>query len=118
MHHILLLTPILALVLFLVLPWPSALLLYLPIAIGSLIAFRKVMQAMRRPSVTGERAMIGDRAVVVKATRSHTEVHYRGESWRAVSSQPLQRGQEVIIEGVDGLTLRVTPLPYSQTINA
>jgi membrane-bound ClpP family serine protease len=35
---------------------------------------------------------------------------YKGEIWRAVSSQPLQPGQQVVIEKVEGLTPQVAPL--------
>jgi membrane protein implicated in regulation of membrane protease activity len=118
MHHILLFIPLLALVLFIFLPWPLALLLYLPIAIGSSIAFWKAMQALREPSVTGKGAMIGDQAVVVDVMRDELEVHYQGENWRAVASQPTHRGQKVIIKGVDGLTLLVAPLAVPQTMGA
>jgi membrane protein implicated in regulation of membrane protease activity len=97
-HHILLFIPLLALVLFIFLPWPLALLLYLPIAIGSLIGFWKAMQVLREPSVTGEGAMIGDQAVVVDVMSDELEVHYQGENWHAVSSQPMHPGQKVIIE--------------------
>ncbi len=116
MHHILLFIPLLALVLFIFLPWPLALPLYLPIAIGSSIAFWKAMQALRKPSVTGKGAMIGDQAVVVEVMRDELEVHYQGENWRAAASQPMHRGQKVIIKGVDGLTLLVAPLAVPQTM--
>ncbi len=57
--------------------------------------------------------MVGDQAVVVKAEGGEVEVDYQGETWRAFSSQPLQPGQQVVIEAVDGLTLRVAPVARS-----
>ena len=110
MHHLLLFLPLLALGLFFVLPWQLALALYVPIAIGSLVAYRKAWQAQSRPQVTGKRAMIGDQAEVAGTDGDGAEVEYQGALWRAVSSQPLHPGQQVIIEAVDGLTLRVAPL--------
>jgi membrane protein implicated in regulation of membrane protease activity len=118
MHHILLLIPLLALVLFIFVPWPLSLLLYLPVAIVSSIAFWKAMQALREPSVAGKSAMIGEQAVVVDVMRDELEVHYQGENWRAVASQPTHRGQKVIIEDVDGLTLLVAPLAVPQNVDA
>jgi membrane protein implicated in regulation of membrane protease activity len=109
-HHAFLFMPLIALLLFLVLPWPYALALYIPIATVSLLGYWKTLQALRRPPVTGERAMIGERAEVISSKSEEVEVHYRGETWRAVSSQALQDGQEVVIEGIEGLTLRVAPL--------
>ncbi len=55
--------------------------------------------------------MIGGQAVVVRADADQTEVDYQGETWRAVSSHPLQVGQKVMIEGVEGLMLKVKPAP-------
>jgi membrane protein implicated in regulation of membrane protease activity len=117
-HHIFLFIPLLALVLFIFLPWPLALLLYLPIAITSLIAFWKAIQVLREPSVAGKSAMIGDQAVVVDVMRDELEVHYQGENWHAVATQPVNPGQKVIIEDVDGLTLLVAPLAVPQNVDA
>lgn len=110
MAHIFMFMPLLALVLFVLLPWQWALPLYLPIAIGSAAIARKAMRAQRQPAANGEEAMLGDRAVVVSVENRAAWVHYRGENWRAVSSHTLHRGQQVVIEDVEGLTLRVVPL--------
>ena len=110
MHHAFLFVPLIALILFLLLPWPYALALYVPIAGVSLLGYWKALQVQRRPPVIGKRAMIGGHAEVVSSKQGELEVHYRGETWWATSSQTLQRGQEVVIEGIEGLTLRVEPL--------
>ena len=115
MHHLLLFLPLLALILFYLLPWPCALPFYALILVGSIIAYWKALQAQRQPPVMGRRAMIGDRAVVVKAAKGGLEVEYKGEIWNAVSPQPLQLGHEVIIEKVEGLILQVAPLPQPAT---
>ena len=111
MHHLLLLIVLFGWILFLFLSWQIALPLY---ALGVIISFAiywKITLALRRRPVIGKRAMIGGQAVVVKAQADQTEVDYQGESWRAVSSQPLHVGQKVVIEGVEGLILRVKPIP-------
>ena len=110
MHHLRLLLPLLALGLFFLFPWWLALLLYVPLLIGSLFAYWKALQAQRASPFTGREAMIGDRAVVATTTDNKTAVHYHGETWRAISSHPAHPGQQVIIEGIEGLTLRVRPL--------
>jgi membrane protein implicated in regulation of membrane protease activity len=113
MHHLLLLVVLLGWILFLFLSWQVALPLYVAGVIVSLAIYWKIIQAQRRQPVTGKRTMIGRRAIVVRVEGSDIEVQYEGEIWRAVSAQPLDRGQQVIIEGVEGLILRVKPAPRS-----
>jgi membrane protein implicated in regulation of membrane protease activity len=110
MHHLSLLLLLVALVLFILLPWWVALPLTMPLLGIIAFAFYKGRQALRQQPVTGEEAMVGNRAVVSSARQGHLQVRYQGETWRAVSAHPLHRGQMVIIENVDGLTLRVVPL--------
>jgi membrane protein implicated in regulation of membrane protease activity len=111
MHHLLLFIPLLALFLFLWLPWKAALPGYLVLSVVSLVAYWKAIQALRQRPIMGRRAMVGDRAVVVKVQGSEVEVEYKGEIWSAVSAQPLEPGQQVTIEKAEGLTLHVNPSP-------
>lgn len=110
MHHLLLFLPLLTLILFFFLPWKVALPFYAFILIGSIIGYWKALQAQRQPPVMGRRTMIGDKAIVVSAARGVAEVEYQGEIWSAISPHPLEPGQQVLIEGVEGLTLRVLPV--------
>jgi membrane-bound serine protease (ClpP class) len=109
-HHAFLFMPLIGLLLFFFLPWPYALALYIPIAGVSFLGYWKALQVQRQPPAVGTRAMIGGRADVISSKGEEIEVRHRGEIWRAASSQTLQRGQAVVIEDVDGLTLRVVPL--------
>ena len=111
MHHLLLLVVLLGWILFLFLSWQIALPLYVLGVIISLTIYWKIIQAQRRRPVIGKRAMIGDQAIVASVEADKIEVDYQGETWRAVSSQPLQVDQKVIIERVEGLILRVKPEP-------
>jgi membrane-bound serine protease (ClpP class) len=110
MHHLLLILPLLGLILFAFLLWQVALPLYMVMLVVSLAIYWKIIQAQRRRPVIGKRAMIGDRAVVVRVGGDAVEVEYEGEIWRAISPEPLHQGQQVIIESVEGLILRVVPL--------
>ena len=80
------------------------------ILIGSLSIWWKILKAMRKRPVIGKRAMIDERVRVINVKGSEIEVEYEGEIWRAMSLQPVQPGQQVIIEAVEGLTLRVAPV--------
>lgn len=111
MHHLLLLVVLFGWILFLFLSWEVALPLYVIGVIISLAVYWKIILAQRRQPIIGKRAMIGGQAVVVRAQSDQIEVDYQGESWRPISSQPLQAGQKVMIEAVEGLILRVKPAP-------
>jgi membrane protein implicated in regulation of membrane protease activity len=109
MCHLLLLAPLIGLVLFFVLHWQRALPPYIVIVAGSLAIYWKIMLSQRRKPTVGKRAMIGDSAVVVKVEPRLIDVRYHDEVWRAVSPEPLQVGQRVVIRDVEGLTLKVSP---------
>ena len=57
----------------------------------------------RRRAVTGAEALIGQRAIVA----TPTQVRIAGELWEARSSHVLVRGEEVVVRGVEELTLLV-----------
>jgi len=57
----------------------------------------------RRRAVTGVEALFGRTAVV----SSSTQVRVAGELWEARSGRVLVPGEEVVVHGVDGLTLLV-----------
>lgn len=57
----------------------------------------------RRRAVTGAEALIGKKAVV----SSPTQVRVAGEIWEARSDRVLVTGDEVVVHGVEGLTLLV-----------
>lgn len=57
----------------------------------------------RRRAVTGVEALIGKTAVV----SSPTQVRVAGEIWEARSNRVLVPGDEVVVHGVEGLTLLV-----------
>ncbi len=100
-----------ALLVFAVLPWRIALPLYLLVLVFSLFSAWRDMRAQSRiPPITGKKGMIGDRAVVVRVESEKAEVEYKGETWKAVSDQPLHPGQEVVILRLEGLILHVAPL--------
>jgi len=94
--------------LFQVSPWLIA---GVTIFIGGLFAFvvNRVIHAHRRQASTGREELIGKKAIVKVALQPEGTVFLKGERWIAVSKEgPVKPGEEVIITGVDGLTLQVT----------
>jgi membrane protein implicated in regulation of membrane protease activity len=61
----------------------------------------------RRRAATGAEALIGMTAVVTSPCRPVGQVRVSGELWAARSAAGADPGDEVVIRGVDGLTLLV-----------
>src|SRR5438067_9232569 len=87
-----------------VVPWPWGIFTVLGgglLDIGeSLVLLR---WTRRRRSPVGAEALVGQRAVV----SSPTQVRVAGELWEAASGGPLVPGEEVVVTGIEGFTLRV-----------
>jgi membrane-bound serine protease (ClpP class) len=78
------------------------------VLLGALWAFAvsKALAVRRRPPRVGPQQIVGMEGVV----RSGGLVFVRGELWHAESDRPLREGEEVQVEALDGLSLRVRPL--------
>ncbi len=61
----------------------------------------------RYPVTTGAEGLVGERGEVIVHCAPRGRVRLRGEIWNARSEEPLERGEEVRVEAVDGLTLVV-----------
>jgi membrane-bound serine protease (ClpP class) len=77
------------------------------VAAGTIALVRLVVQAQRRRAVTGAEGMLGQHAVVVTDLNPSGWVAVQGERWRAVADADLPQGTQVIVTGIEGLTLRV-----------
>ena len=69
-----------------------------------------VIQARKRPVVTGAEIMLGIKAVALEDFGFEGKVKTRGEIWQARSPVPVKAEQDLKITGTDGLVLLVTPL--------
>jgi membrane-bound serine protease (ClpP class) len=70
-----------------------------------------LMRARRKPVVSGREQMVGLTGRVISWQDGGGTVHVHGETWQAVGDEALSRSQLVTVVGIDGLTLRVEPLP-------
>jgi membrane protein implicated in regulation of membrane protease activity len=87
-----------------VIPWPWGLVVV--VAGGALDIAESVFMlrwSRRRRAATGAEALIGQQAIVV----TPTQVRIAGELWEARSNDVLLPGREVVVHGVEGLTLLV-----------
>jgi membrane protein implicated in regulation of membrane protease activity len=61
----------------------------------------------RYPVTTGAEGLVGERGEVIVRCAPRGRVRLRGEIWNARSEEPLELGEEVRVEAVEGLTLLV-----------
>lgn len=68
-------------------------------------------RSRRRPVVSGAESLVGRRAVVLEDFEGAGPVLVQGERWHAASPSPVQKGQELYVQSVDGLRLEVGDSP-------
>jgi membrane-bound serine protease (ClpP class) len=105
--HLPFLVPLAGLPLFVFLPLPTALALYLPLTILSLAVAVPTLRALYGPPTTGPEAMRGQEAVVVTAEGRSGLLSCDGELWRYTAPEPLAPGDRVTVVAVEDLTLVV-----------
>jgi len=106
---IIMLFPLLGIGLFLVMPVPAALPLYV-VGTGLAFLFHWAMMTSSRSRVTtGRRGMLGMNAEIVSWDGDSGEVRCHGEIWRArvAHVRTLRTGERVTVIACDGLTLTV-----------
>jgi membrane protein implicated in regulation of membrane protease activity len=118
MHHLLYslyLLPLLALALFIFLPFSQALMLYFPILVVYSIVYWVVWKDRHRPVTLGVEGMIGGIAEVLENRAGQVKVFYRGELWDAICAEPVAKGEQVEISGIEQMKLIVKPgRPHQQ----
>jgi len=91
----------------------------LPVAIllGLIVVFvgRKVVEAQRRPPLTGSESLVGRLATTRTVIDGEGKVFIHGEYWDARSAESIDEGERVKVVAVDGLMLRVERVPESQS---
>lgn len=110
MCHVVLLLPLLALPVFWIMPLTPAIAAYGVVLVLSVAIYFYVVKAMRRPVLTGTKAMIGETAQFVACGDAEFLVQVRNEIWSAACASSLHEGDRVKIVAVNGLTLRVEKL--------
>ena len=101
-------SPILALLLFFYLPLESALPIYITILIVAGFYYVVMFKSMRAKSKTGLEAMIGEEALVIEDIAPEGKVLFKDEIWMATArGKEIVRGQRVKILEAKGLVLVV-----------
>jgi len=77
------------------------------VAAGTTLLVRMVIQAQRRPPVTGVEGMVGLRVTADSDLDPAGWVIVQGERWKAVAEERITRGEPLRVVEVKGLELRV-----------
>jgi membrane-bound serine protease (ClpP class) len=88
----------------------TALAVSIPFGLITAFLMTIAFKARRNKVVTGAQGLIGETAVAQTALSPEGKVFVHGELWDAIASSTLPPGQLVVIQKIDGLTLRVEPL--------
>jgi membrane-bound ClpP family serine protease len=108
MCHIVLSSPILALPLFLFLPFRTALPAYLAVLVATGFVYFKIIGAMKSKVQTGMEGMTGCKAVVVEDINPDGKVRVGNEIWVATATdRKFSKGQMVKIAEIRGLRVIV-----------
>ena len=87
-------------------PWRIiVLVLAAVVEVGELYLWTRFLRRYRVQS--GPEALIGMRAEAIEPLSPRGRVRLRGEIWNARSAEPIEAGESVTVEAVDGLWLRV-----------
>jgi membrane-bound serine protease (ClpP class) len=78
---------------------------------GFVFIISKAVQARHRTVHTGSEELVGAHGVVRSPLDPTGHVFVKGALWRARSEQPVTVGQKVVVDGIEGLTLTVSPDP-------
>ena len=109
MCHLIFFIPFFALTVFWILPFNTALTIYLITCGICFFIYFKIFQAMRINPWNGKEAMLGKTGLVIQDIDPEGKIQYATEIWNAIADgKKFMRGDEVIIHGFSwGLRLVV-----------
>ena len=96
----------------------TALAVSIPLGLITAFLMSIALRARRNKVVTGRQGLIGEIGVAETALAPSGKVFVHGELWDAVASVSLPAGESVVVRQVDGLTLRVDPVPAGRVVMA
>jgi membrane protein implicated in regulation of membrane protease activity len=109
MNHFLFVLPLSALAVFIFLPFSQALVLCVSLFVVYSFFCRMAWKDWHRPATLGVEGMIGGIAQVMENGAGQVKVFYRGEIWDAICAEPVAKGEQVEISGMEHMKLIVKP---------
>lgn len=71
------------------------------------------LKARRRPVVSGQEELIGAIGEAQQDFEEQGYIHLHGESWNAITTSPVRKGQKLKVTKLEGLNLYVEPIRQS-----
>jgi len=78
-------------------------------SLGLMAIIGIAVKARNRPVVAGREQLVGATGTALSDFTQQGNVFVHSERWSAITTAPLQKGQAIIVTGIDGLTLEVAP---------
>lgn len=75
-----------------------------------ILAVGLLLRARRMPVVSGREEMLGAQGEALEDFSAAGMIRIHSENWQACSSQAVHKGEKVVVNGIEGLTLHVSPL--------
>jgi membrane-bound serine protease (ClpP class) len=95
-------------------PWTLIAVLTL-VTIGFIVFVAQMaVRARRRPIVSGVASLVGAEGEMLDDATDTGWASIRGETWQVTTAARVARGQKVRVVAVDGVALRVAPLPVHE----
>lgn len=107
MCHLILLSPVLGLVIFWLLPLWIAAPVYCVVLLLSILLYVATVRVMRLPQTTGVHSLVLRSGIVLEVNGQGPRVRIGGEIWQALSTDRLQAGEQVRVLEQRGMTLEV-----------
>jgi len=92
----------------------TALAVSIPLGIITVFLMSIALKARANKIVTGAQGLVGEIGLAQTALAPQGKVFIHGELWDAMSTQSIVPGQPVVVRQVEGLQLRVDPVPATQ----
>jgi len=96
----------------------TALAVSVPLGIITAFLMGIALRARRNKVVTGKQGLVGEVGVAQTPLSPAGKIFIHGEVWDAVSSVDTPAGERVVVRQVDGLILRVDPVPAAKPVMA
>ena len=97
------------------LEWPERLFVIVPLAFLELAEIALWLRWRKRKSITGAEAILGTTGKAIIDCRPTGQVMLKGQIWKAHCRTGVEANEDVVVTGVDGITLEVAPLEHAET---